>query len=196
MLSVYSPAFVSPFSRSPFRFGSFFDRDEVDDFLGPLLLRPGDDKVTHKRPRRYQLQRRDPGDVFSLLDDFMKDDDYGNMKNMHLDIIEQENNYQVKADLPGVRKEDIKVSLNDETNVLTLSATKSDGVNHDTDAYKRRERDFGSVSRSIRLPENSNIEGIECDYQDGVLCLQVPKLAPIKDTKQDEEPHIKSIKIK
>merc|ERR1712146_831768 len=74
--------------------------------------------------------------------------------------------YQVKADLPGMKKEDIKVNINDKTNVLTLSATKSDEDNQVTDAYKRRERYFGSVSRSIRLPENSNLEAIECGYQD------------------------------
>merc|ERR1712146_118579 len=105
---------------------------------------------------------------------------------MQLDVIEKEDSYQVKADLPGMKKEDIKVSLDDKTNVLTLLATKSDEVNHDTDTYKRRERHFGSVSRSVRLPENSNLEGIDCEYQDGVLSLQIPKLAPIEeDTRHD-----------
>merc|ERR1712023_269186 len=103
------------------------------------------------------------------------------------DVIEKEDSYQVKADLPGMKKEDIKVSLDDKTNVLALSATKSDEVNHDTDTYKRRERHFGSVSRSVRLPENSNLEGIDCEYQDGVLSLQIPKLAPIEEDTRHEE---------
>ena len=189
MLSVYSPAFASPLSRTPFGFGSFFDHED-DDFFGPLLLQPGVYNMNNRRPRH------DPGNALSSFDTLISNlDDNNSIKGMHLDVIEKENSYQVKADLPGVKKEDIKVSLNDETNVLTLSATKSDEVINDTDIYKSRERYFGSVSRSVRLPENSNVEGIECEYQDGVLSLQVPKLAPIEDTKHEQE-HVKSIKIK
>jgi len=197
MLSVYSPAFTSPFSRPFSGFGSF-DREDLDDFFGPLLLQPQVDRARHKRPRKREVEPRGPGGVLSLFDDFMKHGDHGDVSNMRLDldVVEQEGNYQVKADLPGVKKEDIKVSLNEETNVLTLSATKSDEVNHDTNAYKRRERHFGSVSRSIRLPENSNLEKIECAYQDGVLSLQVPKVVPIEDAKRDEEEHVKSIEVK
>merc|ERR1712146_414283 len=147
-------------------------------------------------PRRREVEPRSPGGVLSLFDDFMKHGDHGDVSNMRLDldVVEQEGNYQVKADLPGVKKEDIKVSLNEETNVLTLSATKPDEVNHDTNAYKRRET--FSVSRSIRLPENSNLEKIECAYQDGVLSLQVPKVVPIEDSNRDEEEHVKSIEVK
>ena len=197
MLSVYSPAFTSPFSRPFSGFGSF-DREDLDDFFGPLLLQPQVDRARHKRPRRREVEPRGPSGVLSLFDGFMNHGDHDDMSNMRidLDVVEQEGNYQVKADLPGVKKEDIKVSLNEETNVLTLSATKSDEVNHDTNAYKRRERHFGSVSRSIRLPENSNLEKIECAYQDGVLSLQVPKVVPIEDAKRDEEEHVKSIEVK
>ena len=197
MLSVYSPAFTSPFSRPFSGFGSF-DREDLDDFFGPLLLQPQVDRARHKRPRGREVEPRGSSGVLSLFDGFMKHGDHSDVSNMHLDldVVEQEGNYQVKADLPGVKKEDIKVSLNEESNVLTLSATKSDEVNHDTDAYKRRERRFGSVSRSIRLPENSNLEKIECAYQDGVLSLQVPKVAPIEDLKRDEEEHVKSIEVK
>ena len=197
MLSVYSPAFTSPFSRPFSGFGSF-DREDLDDFFGPLLLQPQVDRARHKRPRGREVEPRGSSGVLSLFDDFMKHGDHSDVSNMHLDldVVEQEGNYQVKADLPGVKKEDIKVSLNEETNVLTLSATKSDEVNHDTNAYKRRERHFGSVSRSIRLPENSNLEKIECAYQDGVLSLQVPKVVPIEDAKRDEEEHVKSIEVK
>ena len=197
MLSVYSPAFTSPFSRPFSGFGSF-DREDLDDFFGPLLLQPQVDRARHKRPRGREVEPRGSSGVLSLFDGFMKHGDHSDVSNMHLDldVVEQEGNYQVKADLPGVKKEDIKVSLNEESNVLTLSATKSDEVNHDTDAYKRRERRFGSVSRSIRLPENSNLEKIECAYQDGVLSLQVPKVVPIEDAKRDEEEHVKSIEVK
>merc|ERR1712005_103527 len=165
-------------------FGSFFDQDD-DDFFGPLLLQPRVNNMSNKRPRAHQLQRRDPdpGNALSLFDAFLSNTDnrISDINNMQLDVM---------------KKEDIKVSLDDKTNVLTLSATKSDEVNHDTDTYKRRERHFGSVSRSVRLPENSNLEGIDCEYQDGVLSLQIPKLAPIEEDTRHEETHIKSIKIK
>merc|ERR1712146_677199 len=143
MLSVYSPAFTSPFSRPFSGFGSF-DREDLDDFFGPFLLQPQVDRARHKRPRGREVEPRGSSGVLSLFGGFMKHGDHSDVSNMHLDldVVEQEGNYQVKADLPGVKKEDIKVSLNEESNVLTLSATKSDEVNHDTDAYKRRERRF------------------------------------------------------
>merc|ERR1712005_59872 len=184
-------------------FGSFFDQDD-DDFFGPLLLQPRVNNMSNKRPRAHQLQRRDPdpGNALSLFDAFLSNTDnrIGDINNMQLDVIEKEDSYQVKADLPGMKKEDIKVSINDKTNVLTLSATKSDEVNQDTDAYKRRERYFGSVSRSIRLPESSNLEAIQCGYQDGVLSLQVPKLLSVENTTSDQlehrpDPHVKSIRV-
>ena len=187
MLSVYSPAFTSAFSplysssRSPFGFESLFDHDEDDHlFFSPLSKRQRDQK------HHNQLQRRGPFLPFTTI----LDSNSGS-NNMKLDIIEQNDGYQVKADLPGVKKEDINVSLNDTTNVLTLSVTKQEEVNHDTDTYKKRERHFGSISRSIHLPENSNLESVECNYQDGVLSLQVPKLAPIEDKRSE----IKTIKV-
>merc|ERR1712146_383336 len=68
---------------------------------------------------------------------------------MHLDVIEQEDKYQVKADLPGMKKEDIKVNINDKTNVLTLSATKSDEVNQVTDHTR------GGSGTSVVFPDPS-----------------------------------------
>merc|ERR1712138_14990 len=63
-----------------------------------------------------------------------------NMSNIQVDLIEHDDGYQVKADLPGMKKEDITVNLNDKTNVLTISAEKKDEINQDTDTYKRREK--------------------------------------------------------
>merc|ERR1712146_462661 len=98
------------------------------------------------------------GGVLSLFDGFMKQGDHDDMSNMRidLDVVEQEGNYQVKADLPGVKKEDVKVSLNEETNVLTLSATKSDEVNHDADAYKG-ERDISAASPEAFVYQRTRI---------------------------------------
>ena len=118
-----------------------------------------------------------------------------NMSNMQVDLIEHDDGYQVKADLPGMKKEDITVNLNDKTNVLTISAEKKDEINQDTDTYKRRERYFGSVSRSIKLPKTSNLQAIQCGYEDGVLSLQVPKLPLVENKKEKENSHIKTIEV-
>merc|ERR1712146_220659 len=188
-------------------FRAFLD-DEFDLLLQPSSSSSKRHKLNH--PHHHLDQYQHPLSLFSaattaaahslfdnssLIDGRMSTPD-----KMHLDVIEQEDKYQVKADLPGMKKEDIKVNINDKTNVLTLSATKSDEVNQVTDAYKRRERYFGSVSRSIRMPENSNLEAIECGYQDGVLSLQVPKLLSVENTTSDQleprpDPHVKSIRI-
>ena len=212
MLSLHTrrlPGMGSPFLSSSI-FEPFFE-DEFD-----LLLQPSSSssskrhKLSHPHHHHHPGQYQHPLSLFSaattavahsLFDNSSLIDGRTSTPNkMHLDVIEQEDKYQVKVDLPGMKKEDIKVSINDKTNVLTLSATKSDEVNQDTDAYKRRERYFGSVSRSIRLPESSNLEAIQCGYQDGVLSLQVPKLLSVENTTSDQleprpDPHVKSIRV-
>ena len=95
---------------------------------------------------------------------------------MKTDIREKDENYEVSIDLPGFKKEDITVELND--GYITISASK----NLDRDEDKkgkliRQERYAGSMSRSFYVGENVEKGDIEANYRHGVLNLTIPKKA-------------------
>jgi len=90
------------------------------------------------------------------------------------DIEESDQEYLMNFDLPGVKKEDIKVNLHD--NVLTVSGERNES--HDEKKKKgayRSERFFGSFQRSFTLPTSIKADQIEANYADGVLSLRIPK---------------------
>ena len=88
------------------------------------------------------------------------------------DIIDQGDHYTLKADLPGVSKEDIQIDLNG--NQMTISARKESSNEEKKDQYIRRERSFGSVSRSFDIA-NISVNGITAKFEDGVLTMNLPK---------------------
>ena len=95
--------------------------------------------------------------------------------------------YHVEIDLPGVKKEDINVDLKGD--VLTISGerkTKSEVKEKD---YYKQECSYGKFQRSFTLPENTDVENIEANSEDGVLEVVIPKLKKV-DTES------KKIKVK
>lgn len=100
-----------------------------------------------------------------------------------VDITEDEKNLFVYVELPGVRKEDVKVTINDE-NVLIIKGekkkeekTKEPG---DENTFIRVERNYGSFTRSFMLPENINRDSINAKYEHGVLFISLSKIEPKK----------------
>lgn len=94
---------------------------------------------------------------------------------MRIDVSENDKAYTVKADIPGVKKEDISVRV--EGNLVQIEAqtrsekeTKGDG-----DKVLRSERHFGAISRSFSLAQDVDSSKVEAKYADGVLTLQLPK---------------------
>ena len=95
---------------------------------------------------------------------------------MKTDIKENENTYELTMDVPGVKKEDIKAELKD--GYLTVSAT-TDYSNDEKDKegrYVRRERHYGSCSRSFYVGEAVRQEDIKASFENGTLKLTVPKM--------------------
>ena len=96
---------------------------------------------------------------------------------MKTDIREKDDNYEVSIDLPGFKKEEITVEL--ENGYLTINAAK--GLDRDENDKKgkliRQERYAGSMTRSFYIGENVEKEDIEATYRHGVLTLTVPKKA-------------------
>ena len=97
---------------------------------------------------------------------------------MSTDVKEVENGYELEMDLPGFKKDEIKVQLKD--GYLTLAAAKGlDKDEKDKEGnYIRRERYAGSMSRSFYVGDGVKEEDIHAKYEDGILKLSVPKKAP------------------
>ena len=96
-----------------------------------------------------------------------------------IDIVEDDERLIVSASLPGLKSDDIKVSV--DGNVLTVRAkasseSESSHENENEAGYLVRERRHGSFARSIRLPKSVDREKIESRYQDGVLRVELPKV--------------------
>jgi len=88
--------------------------------------------------------------------------------------------YYIEVDLPGVKKEDVDVSI--DKNVLTISGKRETTQEVKEDDYYRVESAYGKFSRSFSLPENVDTEKIKASSEDGVLEIVIPKQEVIKDT--------------
>lgn len=115
----------------------------------------------------------------SLFDDTFFRDFFaaraGSDKMPAIDVHEEESRYRVKADLPGVAKDDIKVTL--ENGVLTISAeTHSEETQEKEGRVIRRERHEGRYSRSFSVGSNIDPNTISAKFDNGVLTLDLPKL--------------------
>lgn len=93
--------------------------------------------------------------------------------NPRVDIYEDEDAIVLKAELPGVEKDNIVVDV--EGRVLTLKGERSSDNEVKEESYYRRERTFGSFERRFNLPDNVDPEKITADYKDGILKLGIPK---------------------
>jgi len=90
-----------------------------------------------------------------------------------VDIFEKEDAILLKAELPGVEKDNIVVDVKD--GVLTLKGERSSDSEANEETYFRRERTFGSFERRFNLPDNVDPEKITADYKDGILEVGIPK---------------------
>lgn len=92
-----------------------------------------------------------------------------------VDISETDNELVIKADIPDVKKEDVKVSVDE--GVLTIQGEKKQEREESGKKYHRVERFYGNFSRSFSLPSYVNESKIEATFKNGVLKLSIPKIA-------------------
>jgi HSP20 family protein len=90
-------------------------------------------------------------------------------------ISETDAEYLIKAELPEVSKEDVKVTVDD--GVITISGERRNELEHKDEKLHRIESLYGSFSRSFRLPEDADVAGIHAESKNGVLKVRVPKQA-------------------
>ena len=89
------------------------------------------------------------------------------------DMMETDNEYVIKVDLPGLTKKDIQINAHD--NVLTIEGERRKESKEEKAGYLRNERYFGTFKRSIMLPASIMDENIKASFKDGVLKINVPK---------------------
>ncbi len=99
-----------------------------------------------------------------------------------VDIYRESGNVVVKAEIPGMKKEDIDVKITDDT--ITISGEKKKEEKVEKRDYYRYERSEGSFSRSFRLPEGAETDKVKAKFKDGVLEIRVPLSEEAKKKEQ------------
>ncbi|KAL3141824.1 hypothetical protein ABBQ32_004496 [Trebouxia sp. C0010 RCD-2024] len=98
-------------------------------------------------------------------------------RDMHLDVVEYESKFEIRADLPGMSKGDIQVHVDND--VVTVSVEKEDKRDDNRAEqgvrYHRIERTCQFVRRTVRMPETADLDQIKAKYDNGVLQLNIPK---------------------
>ncbi len=122
---------------------------------------------------------------YGIFDPFFDDFFVENKKNqiMKTDIIEKENHYELKIEVPEIKKEDIKLSL--ENGYLNIKATfNEENESTEEKRYICRERHYGSYSRSFYVGDTVKEEDIKAKLSEGVLTLNINKVLPNREEKK------------
>jgi HSP20 family protein len=90
-----------------------------------------------------------------------------------IDLVETDEHLVLRADLPGLDREDVNVEIKD--GVLTISGERKEEHEERADGYHRVERAFGTFSRSLALPDGIDAEKVRADFDKGVLEVRIPK---------------------
>ena len=122
-------------------------------------------------------------------------DDFSSMKSSFntesfspkIDISEKGNQLIIDAEIPGVKKEDLKITLQD--NILTIEGEKKNVSEESDEKYYRTERSYGSFKKSFTLPEDVDSEKVDAKFNNGVLSISLNKL-------EEKKPVEKVIEVK
>ena len=133
--------------------------------------------LTRWDPFREMMSMRHAMD--RLIENTMGEDwEHSSEWSLALDLVENDNEYLVKASLPGVKPDDIDITY--DKGVLTIKGEVKQESETNEGQYHLRERRYGAFSRSVALPTSVRAEKIDAQYQDGVLTLKLPKADEVK----------------
>ena len=143
--------------------------------------------------RNDERRRWDPfGDFDTLFNSLLRpgarevSETWGQALMPALDVSESDDAYHVTAELPGVSKDDLDITIND--GVLTINAeTRHESEQKDKGRMIRQERRYGKFVRSMRLGGDVDEDKVKANYEDGVLHLTLPKSEDVKPRKIDVE---------
>ncbi|NLK49192.1 MAG: Hsp20/alpha crystallin family protein [Candidatus Cloacimonetes bacterium] len=131
-------------------------------------------------PYRHSREIR-PSSMLSLFDEFFnrayeEEDTSENFRAMAMDIVEHDKEFEILANLPGYKKDNVKISIHE--NQLLIEASCDSEKEEKTGTLYRCERYSGSYRRNLLLPENADHGKISAKMEDGVLRLVIPKKQP------------------
>jgi HSP20 family protein len=141
--------------------------------------------MTRWNPTATFVSQRDP--FARLLDSFLGEnlypsEDVSNRTWMPaVNIRETDGAFFVEAELPGMTKDDIEITL--ENNMLKLSGERRFEKDTKEESYHRVERSYGSFLRTFSLPSQVSAEGVKASFKDGVLTIEIPKAEEAKPRK-------------
>ncbi|MGV6846157.1 MAG: Hsp20/alpha crystallin family protein [Lutibacter sp.] len=124
--------------------------------------------------------------VPSIFDDFFRDWSFSDFSSTNttlpaVNIKENDNEFKVEVAVPGMKKEDFKINL--ENNVLTISSEKSSEEESSTETFTRKEYSYEAFERRFNLPKDIvDQESIDANYTDGELIITIPKKEEAKPT--------------
>ena len=116
-----------------------------------------------------------------LLDDLLRDWPGAQRAQAFLpamDVSDDEERYTISVELPGMRREDVQVEL--QEGMVTISGEKKSEREEKKEKRRYVERSFGSFSRSFPLPPDADGEHLDASFEDGVLTIRIPKLEEAK----------------
>jgi HSP20 family protein len=123
----------------------------------------------------FSIQNR----INKMFDEFyhpfnVSDSDHGSWKwSPKADIYEKDDSIVIKAELPGVDKNDVQVDLNDR--ILKIRGERKSDNEIKEENYYRKETSFGKFERAFTLPVDGESDQIKAEYKDGVLKIEIPK---------------------
>jgi len=132
-------------------------------------------------PYRKTNELRPVSNMLSLFDEFFnrfyeEEGEEDNFRAMAIDIVEHDKDFEILANLPGFKKDDVKISIHD--NQLMIEANSNVTKEESKGTVYRCERYSGSYRRNLLLPENVEVSKISAKMEDGVLKVIIPKKEP------------------
>lgn len=114
-------------------------------------------------------------DFYNTIDNFFSEpwfmDRYGS-DTFRVDVQQNDNEYLVEAELPGVKREEVELSMNEGS--LQIAVNREENVNDEGKGYIHRERRFSSMSRNVYLGDSAS-DGIKAKLDNGILKISVPR---------------------
>ena len=139
---------------------------------------------------RNQLQKRDGHDFidfYNMLDVFFNDSPFGfrapETGVFKMDVKDQGNAYLVEAEMPGIKKEEIKLDY--QNDYLIIKVEKNEEINEEKESYLHKERRSSSMQRSVYL-KDIDAANVDAKLEDGVLKISLPKSEPAASKLQIE----------
>jgi HSP20 family protein len=142
------------------------------DYWGPTLLDPM--SVMDDMDRLFDNFRRDWEGAFLLPRSFTTE----MVRQPLIDLADNGKEYLVKAEVPGLTKDDLKIEITDSSIEISGETKLEESEEDKKKGYIRRERRYASFYRSLPLPENVLTDKADAELKDGILTVKLPKAAP------------------